>query len=144
MRPVFAIIVWSLAAYVVYRLLTFAFATYKRTIAANSLGCRDAPTYPSPDPAGIINVMRLVQANNAGKLLEHVNERLDTVSKQEARPVFTFQTHIMRNWLFFTCDPKNIQAILATQFKEFELGPIRFGTFAPLYVRSPAHHWLTL
>lgn len=132
MRPAFSLIVWSLTAYGVYRLIAHLVAQYQKAARARSLGCRPAPTYPSPDPAGIVNVVKLIQANNAGKLLDHVNERLETASKHESRPVFTFQTHIMRNWLFFTCDPKNIQALLATQFKDFELGPIRFGTFAPL------------
>jgi hypothetical protein len=134
MRPVFSLIVWSLTAYAVYLLTTLLVTQYKRAIAAKARGCLPAPTFPSPDPAGITNVVRLIQANNAGRLLSHINERFATTTKQEAREVFTFQAHIMRNWLFVTCDPKNIQALLATQFKDFELGPIRFGTFAPLYV----------
>jgi hypothetical protein len=136
MRPVFSLIVWSLAAYVFYSLLRLSIAAYQRAVAAKSRGCRPAPTYPSPDPTGILNAIKIVQANNAGRLNHHVVERIDTVSKQEGRPVWTFQTHIARSWLFFTCDPKNIQALLATQFKDFELGPIRFGTFNGLYVFS--------
>jgi len=134
MRPVFSLIVWSLTAYAVYLLTTLLVTQYKRAIAAKARGCLPAPTFPSPDPAGITNVVRPIQANNAGRLLSHINGRFATTTKQEAREVFTFQAHIMRNWLFVTCDPKNIQALLATQFKDFELGPIRFGTFAPLYV----------
>ena len=134
MLPVFSLIVWSLTAYAVYLLTTLLVAQYKRAIAAKARGCLPAPTFPSPDPAGITNVVRLIQANNAGRLLSYINERLATTTKQEARDVFTFQLHIFQNWLFFTCDPESIKALLATQFKDFELGPIRFGTFAPLYV----------
>ena len=32
----------------------------------------------------------------------------------------------------FTIDPKNIQAVLATQFKDFGLGDMRNGNFNPL------------
>jgi hypothetical protein len=48
------------------------------------------------------------------------------------RPVHTMEAQFLRVPLLNTKDPKIVQAILATQFKEFELGPIRFGTFSPL------------
>lgn len=44
----------------------------------------------------------------------------------------TWHQQILGNWHHVTVDPKNIQALLATQFKDFELGPIRRGSFAPL------------
>jgi hypothetical protein len=34
--------------------------------------------------------------------------------------------------MYATVDPKNIQAILATQFNDFSLGPSRRGSFWPL------------
>jgi hypothetical protein len=132
MRPLFSLVAGSLAAYVVYRLVAVALSKYKRAATLQARGCREAPVFPSPDPLGITNVFRLIWANDAGRFLDYINERLAIVSKQEARPVLTFQTHIMRDWLYFTCDPKNVQALLATQFKDFELGPVRFGTFNAL------------
>src|ERR1700744_153523 len=134
-----SLLAWASAAYAVYLLLTLLVTHSKRAAAAKARGCLPAPTFPSPDPAGIANVVQLIAANNKGRLLNYDVDRLETMTKQEGRHVFTFQTHIMRNWLFFTSDPKNVQALLATQFKDFELGPIRFGTFAPLCVfpRAP-------
>jgi hypothetical protein len=134
--PILAL--WLLLAFILFKAASFLIERNKSIAKANQLGCKPAPTFPSPDPLGIINVIKLIQSNNAGKLLQFVQDRVDTISEQEGRQSFTFQTHIVRNWLFFTCDPKNIQALLATQFKDFELGSIRFGTFAPLYVLSGA------
>jgi hypothetical protein len=134
MHSAIRLILLPLVAFVLYKAVSSIIATYQHATAAKRNGCKPAPTLPSPDPLGIVNVVRLIQSNNRGKLLDLIKGRWEIVSKQEGRPVFTFQTHIVRNWLFATCDPKNIQAILATQFKDFELGPIRFGTFSPLYV----------
>jgi hypothetical protein len=132
MQSVIQLLLWPLAAFVLYITASSVVTKYRHATAAKKYGCKPAPTLPSPDPLGIINIVRLIQSNNAGKLPEFIRNRPEIISKREGRPVFTFETHIMRNWLFFTCDPKNIQALLATQFKDFELGPIRFGTFAPL------------
>jgi hypothetical protein len=121
-----------LIAFLLFKAVSFVIGHYQKAVKAKQLGCKPAPTFPSPDPLGIINVVRLFKANNAGKLPQFIQDRVDIISKQERRQAFTFQTHIVGNWLYFTCDPKNIQALLATQFKDFELGSIRFGTFAPL------------
>jgi hypothetical protein len=132
MHSVVRLLLFPLVAFVLYKVVSSITTRFRHAAAAKKYDCRPAPTLPSPDPLGIINIVRLVQSNNAGKLPDFIMGRTETMSKQEGRPVFTFQTHIARNWLFFTCDPKNIQALLATQFKDFELGPIRFGTFSPL------------
>ena len=126
------LILCPLTALILYKLFTFIIAKYRYARIAKILGCKPAPVLPTGDPLGIRNIIRLVKSNNAGKLLQYLMERTEIVSKQEGRPVFTYETHIVRNWLIATCDPKNIQAVLATQFKDFELGPIRFGTFSPL------------
>ncbi|KAG0649099.1 Cytochrome P450 [Hyphodiscus hymeniophilus] len=121
-----------IVAFVLYKIVTIVSTKYNQDKLAKSLGCKPAPVYPDVDPLGIYNLVKIIKRNNIGKLPHHVMERLETVSKQEGFRATTFQTHIARNWLFFTCDPKNIQALLATQFKDFELGPVRFGTFSPL------------
>jgi hypothetical protein len=122
----------ALAAFVLYKVVSSISTSYRHAAAAKRLGCKSVPTFPSPDPLGIINIIRLIQSNNAGRLCAFFKDRFDTVSLQEGRTALTYQAHLARNWLFFTCDPKNIQALLATQFKDFELGPVRAGTFGPL------------
>lgn len=126
------LLLWPLIAFVIYKIVLAIATAYRHAQAANKQGCKPPPTFPTQDPLGMIDVVRLIKSNNAGRLPEYLTGRLDTVSRQEGRPVLTFQTHVVRNWFLWTIDPKNIQALLATQFKDFELGPIRFGTFSPL------------
>ncbi|KAL1599827.1 hypothetical protein SLS60_007632 [Paraconiothyrium brasiliense] len=56
----------------------------------------------------------------------------DDTSLRVKRKVYTYETKILGDKVLFTCDPRNIQAILATKFKDFELGQVRTGSFAPL------------
>jgi hypothetical protein len=128
-------IILAVIAFVAYRTISALVFRVQRSTKAKKLGCRPPPELPSPDPLGIINTLHLVKSNNAGCLLEYIKDRWDRVSKTQGRPVLTISTHILRDPFFMTCDPRNIQAILATQFKEFELGSIRFGTFSPLSVQ---------
>lgn len=132
MRSVSLFILSPLVGLTLYWLLTSIITKFKHARLANRLGCKPPPTLPSRDPLGINNVVRMIKSNNVGRLPHYILERNEIVSKQEDRAVFTFQMHIARNWLISTCDPKNIQAILATQFKDFQLGPVRFGTLSPL------------
>jgi hypothetical protein len=132
MHSALRLLLLPVLAFAAYKVLSAILTSFRHAAAARKKGCKAAPTLASPDPLGIMNIVKLIKSNNAGQLPEFIRERIDSVSRQEGRSVFTFQTHIVRNWLFFTCDPKNIQAILATQFQDFELGPIRFGTFSPL------------
>jgi hypothetical protein len=128
----YALFLGLVSTYVVYRVTQFVVTYLSNARKAKKLGCLPAPEFPSPDPLGIIPVMNIIKANDAGKLPEHIIERFEMSSKKEGRPVHTMHTQFLRIPLFNTKDPKIVQAILATQFKDFELGPIRLGTFGPL------------
>jgi cytochrome P450 len=49
------------------------------------------------------------------------------MSELYGREVSTFKNYILFQDVYFTSDPKNIQALLATQFNDFGLGPARIG-----------------
>jgi hypothetical protein len=134
MRSGLLLPIWAGIAFVLYKITLSLALRIRNARAAKRLHCKPVPTFPLPgyDLLGITNVAQIIQANNAGRLPNYVAERVDIVAKQEDKTVLTFQTQIFQAWLYFTVDPKNVQAILATQFKEFELGPIRYGTFSPL------------
>ena len=132
MTSITYLILCPFLALVLYKVFTAIITRHKHAELAKNLGCKPVPVYPDKDPLGIYNIIQIIKSNNAGRLPHYVVERIETTSKQEGREVLTFKTHIFRNWLHFTSDPKNIQALLATQFKDFCLGPIRFGTFSPL------------
>jgi hypothetical protein len=122
------------AAYACYRLGKLILTHVNNNRRAQQLGCKPAPEYPSKDPLGITDIVDIIKANNKGKLCEHFVERWDIVSRKEGRPVHTTWAQILRQPNIQTRDPKVIQAVLATQFKDFEFGDIRLGTFSPLYV----------
>lgn len=120
------------SAFVLYKTAFFLARRFSNAKKAKQLGCLPAPVYPSPDPLGIKPVMDIIKSNTVGKLPEHLIWRFDNSSRKEGRPVYTFYGQFLRAPFFNTMDPKNIQALLATQFKDFELGAIRLGTFGPL------------
>lgn len=121
-----------LTAFALYLLVSKITKSHRQAATAKKLGCKPPPVYTTRDPIGLENILELTRENDAGHLPQHIAERFDRLSKREGYEVLTSTTHIFRNWLMATRDPKNVQAILATQFKEFSLGPIRFGTFSPL------------
>ncbi len=49
------------------------------------------------------------------------------MSKLHGRECATFKQHMLGQEVYFTSDPKNIQALLATKFDDFGLGPARRG-----------------
>jgi cytochrome P450 len=57
-------------------------------------------------------------------------ERERMMSELHGREVSTFKNYTMFQYTYFTSDPKNIQALLATQFNDFGLGPARIGNMS--------------
>lgn len=104
----------------------------RHAAAAKQLGCRPAPTEYHPDPLGLVNLIKTLRANSKSQILEYIRGVFDDVSLRMNKTVYSYDTYILGDRVFFTCDPRNIQALLATQFKDFELGKIRTGAFAPL------------
>lgn len=79
----------------------------------------------------------MLDADNS-KLLPDLNiDRYDRICRREKRNVHTFEmimppgkTH------FVTCEPENLKAILATQFKDFGLPDVRINDFIPMLGRG--------
>ncbi|EKG12102.1 Cytochrome P450 [Macrophomina phaseolina MS6] len=74
----------------------------------------------------------LLKADKEKRLPDYSQERVEHISEREGRLVTTMQNTIAGEDSFFTIEPRNIQAILATQFKDFDFGPRRNGNFRPL------------
>ncbi|KAJ5654749.1 hypothetical protein N7490_001752 [Penicillium lividum] len=99
---------------------------------AKRLGCGNLPRYPCKDPIGINTLKQSLVAVKEETLPELAEKRFEVMAKQESRYVTTFMIRNLGRDGIFTIDPKNIQAILATQFKEFELGDSRRRAMHPL------------
>lgn len=91
---------------------------------ARRLGCQPPPKFPTKLPFGIDIVRGIVRANKEMRGLEHIRAVMgSTLSK-------SFQIGFVKGIL--TADEENIQAILAKQFDNFELGGIRRDIMFPL------------
>ncbi|KAF2176380.1 cytochrome P450 52A12 [Zopfia rhizophila CBS 207.26] len=84
------------------------------------------------DPIGIDNIRRIFKADQECRMPQYLQERVDDMCEKEKRRVSTFYQNLLGSGAIFTVDPKNIQTILATQFKDFGLGDTRNNNFFPL------------
>lgn len=111
--------------------VAFTFRIFYQRISharvAKSLGCKPAVVRPYRYPFAIDLLLRISKAES---LNNTQNDDLAVWEEMSRRA--TWQQQLLGNWHHVTNDPKNIQALLATQFKDFEIGPIRRGSFYPL------------
>lgn len=101
-------------------------ASFLRSHEALRRGCEDAPTRINKCPGGIDHVARLLIADRDGQV---PTEYLKIYEEQGEH---TYAHTILGVTQVMTIEPPNIQAVLATQFQDFEVGPIRRKNFAPL------------
>lgn len=120
------------AAAVVLRLLYSLVSSFNHAYKARQLGCGSVPLYPSKDPLGISNLFETIEADKAKLVPKMTERRFQDMSARENRDVLTFRIRQMGRETIQTVDPKNIQAVLATQFKDFELGVMRQRSLHPL------------
>ncbi|KAJ5595425.1 uncharacterized protein N7459_001633 [Penicillium hispanicum] len=102
---------------IIRRLVT----SWRHARKARTLGCGDLPLYPYKDPIGISTLRQTLY-----------EQRLRTLEELQGRYVTTFMIYNMGREIIVTADPKNIQAMLATQFKDFELGSVRRSSMHPM------------
>ena len=67
------------------------------------------------DPLGIGILFELERQLTNHTLLEYMRTRFEENS-------YTFKSRVLLDDFYWTCEPKNIQAILATQFQSFGVG----------------------
>jgi hypothetical protein len=124
-NPSYAIAI--LAALVAVSVLRSIYQRISHARRARAWGCKPSAVRTYRYPFAIDLLQRVLKAD-----AENNTQNDDMVVYEEMDHRSTWQQQIFGNWHYVTNDPKNIQAILATQFKDFELGPIRRGSFAPL------------
>jgi hypothetical protein len=114
-----------------FLILRYVWSTWAHFRKARNWRCGSLVRYPT-DVLGIGTLMEALKADKEGTIPLNLLHRVDVLSDREKRRV---KTWVIRNVLrdnVFTCDPANIQAMLATKFKDFELGPVRRGILHPL------------
>lgn len=124
-----------LAGIAVRLVISFALS-WREARNARRLGCEEAPLYPSKDLFGFSNLLETLRADRAKVLPELAERRIDLLSQRHGRYISTFRVRQPGKESLFTADPKNIQAMLATQFKDFGLGDGRRNVGGPLVGRG--------
>jgi hypothetical protein len=91
------------------------------------MGCKPAFVRPSKLPFGIDILKRYIDTTR-----EQILQNDEVVLYEELGRHPTWNQNILGTWHHVTVDPKNVQAMLATQFKDFDLGPSRRNLFGPV------------
>ncbi len=125
----FVVAVSAIALSAVYFLVTFGRLKRK----AIALGCKPVPVWRVWDLFGMKMTMKMTKAMTENCLSEGNHKLREEVQEREGRECTTFQVCFPPGLLhFFTFDPRNLQAILATQFKDFQLPASRLAGFRQL------------
>lgn len=111
------------AFYITTKLFTSLYRSYRNRRFAKAHGCLPPPNAPSP-LFGFLTWYRLMQSAKEHKHVDYILTRYDSGT--------TWQGRLAGARAIGTIEPENIKAILATSFKDFELGPRRHASFFPL------------
>lgn len=119
----------AIAALVVYNVLVQA----KHAAKAKSLGCLPTPLFRPWDILGLQNLSIELNGMKTNRLSYAFLNRKKEMSEREGRDCKTFRIKYPpgETW-YYTFDPKNLQAVLATQFQDFQQPAARVGAFEPL------------
>ena len=115
----------AVVAFTLYKLVNKLLADRRYDALAATLGCQ-APARLPQLPLGFDLVYGLFRADSKRLIPEHLQERVVRASAN------TYSYEFLRTVTIFSNEPKNIQAILSTQFQDFGLGPTRRNNFLPL------------
>lgn len=120
------VFVWAGLSYVVVLVVTALLTSRRNAIKARELKCEAPPRQKNRWPLGIDQIVRAIRADQAQQF------PVDTIKRTEDVGAITYSWRLFGSENFATADEKNIQAMLATQFADFDLGPMRRGNFWPL------------
>jgi hypothetical protein len=125
---------WAGVSFVLYKIIASIILSRRHDASARQLGC--LPAFPAKkawyDYFGIKDVARILKADKELRVPQYLKSRVDDTCEENSKVISTFYQNLMGGESIFTIEPKNIQAILATQFKDFGLGERRNGNFSPL------------
>jgi hypothetical protein len=115
-----------ISAFVVYVFANSYLTNHRHARRAGALGCKPPRWRPYRWPLGTDMLWSMIQADKAQVLPD------EFVRVANELGVSTWEQSLFGDPSFVTTDPKNIQAILATQFSDFEIGEVRRKNFFPL------------
>lgn len=119
----FTVVLAAIASisYVVFRILDHYITAGRIAVKARELGCQEPPQEHFRLPFGIDNVRAAMAADKEKLFPDWI------VSRANKMGVHTWRFDLFGTRVITTREPQNIQALLATQFGAFDLGPHRRG-----------------
>ena len=116
--------------YVLYNLLNRFISWQRRSRIIKEHGCKPYAKYPHKDPFFGLDLFKAnVKLSREGGLWQEVERRYQRINGG----VNTFSQLLLGEEVINTAEPENIKAMLATQFKDFELTPRRKESFQPVF-----------
>ncbi|KAI9820843.1 MAG: hypothetical protein M1832_003476 [Thelocarpon impressellum] len=116
----------GLLSFVVFLFVSSVVNKRRYDAEARRRGCQPTVLRAYKLPLGVDQIQVALAADREMRFPTFVTKRFEDMG------VTTFRYRILGAETFQTCDPKNIQALLATQFHDFALGRRRRGNFMPL------------
>lgn len=132
MHNIVLLALWTGGSFILYKIVAYILTELHYRKEAKRLGCEPPYRFKLLDVQGIRNVMRIIAADKKSAVPQYIKNRVDNACAEEGKTITTFGMKVLGSPSVFTTDPKNVQAILATQFKDFGLGKRRNGNFSPL------------
>lgn len=115
-----------LATLTVYFAASAFYHNRRHARKARELGCQPPFVRPHRLPFGLDLLRQIIRADKEQVVPQYFLELYHALGKP------TWVQNQIGTMFYITTDPKNIQALLATQFNDFEIGPMRRGNFFPL------------
>ncbi|TDZ23240.1 Cytochrome P450 monooxygenase alt2 [Colletotrichum orbiculare MAFF 240422] len=120
--------------------IVLVFVSLVRTLArklsiahrSHQLRCLPPPLEPSRLPLGIDTVLASLRADREQRTPDHVAARFNRLDSSS----HTFRLSLLGTTNLVTADPRNIQALLATQFAHFGMGAARSTNLRTVLGRS--------
>jgi hypothetical protein len=108
-------------------------ANTRQNVKAKSLGCKPTPLFRPWDIFGVANFKIELNGVKTHRLSNAFLFRKNEMSATIGRDCKTFRIKYPpgETW-YYTFDPKNLQAVLATQFQDFQQPAARVAAFEPL------------
>jgi hypothetical protein len=125
-------------------LIIYSVLIHIRQVAkAKSLGCQRAPLFRPWDVFGVQNFQIEMNGMKTNSLSYAFLDRKQEMSTKIGRDCKTFRIKYPpgETW-YYTFDPKNLQAVLATHFHDFQQPAARVGAFEPLLGLGIVRLWL--
>lgn len=123
---------WPIAAGIItLYLVQQLWIEYSHRRRASALGCKPAYLRQGWLPFSVDQVYKAI---NSLKENDFLNAEVRIYNEIGRRT--TFQQSSLGRHFHVTTEPENIKAMLATQFKDFGLGPIRYNVLEPLLGRG--------